>query len=193
VEPSNEEEPEAASIAGPPDASQPKKEPKDMIKKELIAYCTTLIKKVARKQLSIHDLKKKKGVANTACEECKVITERYEDKLQRCNANYLEYKDEHISDYRKLVEENTKLTEDIKKLKDENVEIKHDAAIEKVKMEGVSKTLTDARDEVKFYKSRLFPDHTPAHGANHAASISMAGGGGNRGASPAAFIMSPPM
>ena len=51
---------------GPPGASRPTKEVKEMTKKELIAQCNSLVKKVARKQLAIEDLRKKKGVPNTA-------------------------------------------------------------------------------------------------------------------------------
>ncbi len=52
-------------------------------------------------------------------------------------------------------------------------------------MKALSGNLTEVKEEARFYKGRLFPDHTPAHGATHAASVSMTGGGGNRGASPA--------
>ena len=43
MDPTNEEEPEAANIGGPPDASKPKKEPKDMKNKELVSYCNVLL------------------------------------------------------------------------------------------------------------------------------------------------------
>ena len=52
-----------------------------MTKKELIAKCNSLVRTVARKQLAIEDLRKKKGVPNTACAECKVKDRVYEDQL----------------------------------------------------------------------------------------------------------------
>ena len=52
-DPSKEEEPEEGNILAPPGASRPKKEVKDMTKKALIAHCNSLVKKVARKQLTI--------------------------------------------------------------------------------------------------------------------------------------------
>jgi len=44
----------------PPHASQPKKEPKDMRMKELLAHCNTLLRKVAKKQITIAELRRKK-------------------------------------------------------------------------------------------------------------------------------------
>ena len=56
-----------------------------MTKKELIAHCNSLVKKVARKQLTIEDLKKKKGFSNAdalgECKHCKVYEERYTDAI----------------------------------------------------------------------------------------------------------------
>jgi hypothetical protein len=90
-------------------------------------------------------------------------------------------------------ERNTKNAEEIKKLEDKIVKLENEAKIEVVKMEALTKHLNKAEDEVKFYKSRCFPDHTPAHGATYAASVSVAGAGGNRVPSPAAaFFTSPP-
>ncbi len=63
-DPSNAEEPEGVNIIVPDGASRRKKDLKHMAKKELIAHCTTIGKKLVRKQLAIEDLKKKKRYSN---------------------------------------------------------------------------------------------------------------------------------
>ena len=80
-DPSNDEEPEVQNTEAPPNASRPKKELKDMTKKELMAHCNSLVKQVAKKQITIEDLRKKKGVPNTVCAECKVKDQVYENQL----------------------------------------------------------------------------------------------------------------
>ena len=173
MDPTNEEEPEAANIGGPPDASKPKKEPKDMNKKELIGYCNMLAKKVARKQLAIHDLKKKKGVANTDCEECKNITQRCEDKLQLWRDTHEEQEQESRGEFKVLQVEITKLTEDNRKLGNDITEHTHDKKIAALKLEAMSDLLKKVEATNAFYQGQLFPDR---RAALHAGSVSIAGG-----------------
>jgi len=69
-----------------------------MTKKELIAHCNSLVKKVARKQITIEDLRKKKGVRNTAslgeCKQCKVLEGRYTDVIYENRMKDEKYRDE---------------------------------------------------------------------------------------------------
>ena len=69
-----------------------------MTKKELIAHCNSLVKQVARKQLTIEDLRKKKGVPNTAslgeCKQCKVHEGRYTDVIYENRMKDEKYRDE---------------------------------------------------------------------------------------------------
>ena len=97
-EPSYEEEQEEETSVAPPGAPRPKKELKEMTKKELIAHCNSLVKKVARKQITIEDLRKKKGVPNTAslgeCKQCKVLEGRYTDVIYENRMKDEKYRDE---------------------------------------------------------------------------------------------------
>ena len=162
-----------------------------MNKKALLAHCTTIAKKVARKQLAIEDLKKKKGFPKQDCADCEAKNIQWNDMISTQNLQRHIDEDSRAELIKEQDERNAKNTEDLKKLQDEIVQLKNVAKIEEVKMEAVTKSLGEHKEEVRFYKGRLFPDHTPAHGATHGASVSMAGGG-NRGLSPAAFFASPP-
>ena len=93
-----------------------------MTKKELIAHCNSLVKKVARKQLTIEDLKKKKGSSNTAalgeCKHCKV----YEDQLTGA-INEARMEDEkYRGEIEDLEDQNEGLKKDIVKLENEKNE-----------------------------------------------------------------------
>ena len=162
-----------------------------MTKKELIAQCNSLVKKVARKQLAIEDLRKKKGVPNTAdlgeCKHCKVYEERYTDAIDDARQD----KEDSRGQIEDLEDETEKLKKDIVKLENEKTRLENEAKIEVVRMKAVEDQLAKAEAQCVFYQGRLFPVQTPAHGATHGASVSMAGGG-NRGLSPAAFFASPP-
>ena len=175
----------------PDGASRRKKDLKHMGKKELIAHCTTIGKKLARKQLTIEELKKKKCIQMQDCADCEAKNIQWNDMISKRSLERANYEAARVELMEEQDERNAKNAEDLKKLQNEIVELKNEAKIEKVKMEAVTQNLGKAEDEVKFYKGRLFRDDTPAHGATHAASVSMLGGGGNRGASPAAFITSP--
>jgi hypothetical protein len=163
-----------------------------MKKKELIAHCTTIAKKVARKQLTIEDLKKKKGIPMQDCADCEAKNIQWNEMISKQGLQRRTAENSRVQLIVEQDERNAKNTEDLKKLQDEIVQLKNAAKIEEVKMEALTKSLGKVEEEVKFYKGRLFPDHTPAHGATHAASVSMIGGGGNRVPSPAAFFTSPP-
>lgn len=163
-----------------------------MNKKALLAHCTTIAKKVARKQLAIEDLKKKKGFPMQDCADCEAKNIQWNDMISTQNLQRHIDEDSRAELIKEQDERNAKNTEDLRKLQDEIVQLKNVAKIEEVKMEAVTKSLGEHKEEVRFYKGRLFPDHTPAHGATHAASVSMIGGGGNRVPSPAAFFTSPP-
>ena len=163
-----------------------------MTKKELIAHCNSLVKKVARKQLTIEDLRKKKGVPNTAdlgeCKHCKVYEERYTAAIDESLNEEEKYRGE-IED---LEDQHEKLKKDNVTLQNEKTRLENEAKIEVVRKKAVEDQLAKAEAQCVFYQGRLFPLQTPAHGATHAASVSMAGGGGNRVPSPAGFFASPP-
>ena len=166
-----------------------------MKKKELIAHSSTIAKKLARKQLTIEDLRKKKGVPMQDCADCETKNIQWNKLISEHSLERGNYENARVELMEEQEERNAKNAEDLKKLEDKIVKLENEAKsqIEVVKMEAVTKNLVKVEDEVKFYKSRLFPDHTPAHGAAHAASVSMiGGGGGNRVPSPAAFFTSPP-
>ena len=163
-----------------------------MTKKELIAKCNSLVRTVARKQLAIEDLRKKKGVPNTAdleeCKHCKVYEERYTAAIDES----LDAEEKHRGEIEDLEIQNEGLKKDIVKLENEKTRLENEAKIEVVRKKAVEDQLAKAEAQCVFYQGRLFPLQTPAHGATHAASVSMAGGGGNRVPSPAGFFASPP-
>ena len=80
------------------------------------------------------------------------------------------------------------MKKDIVELENEKRGLENDAKIEAVRMTAVNDQLTEAKAQSLFYQGRLFPVQTPAHGATHGASVSMAGGVGNRVPSPAAIF-----
>ena len=90
-----------------------------MTKKELIAKCNSLVRTVARKQLAIEDLRKKKGVPNTACAECKVKDQVYQDKLT-CVF------DEAVNEEEKYRGEIEDLEKQKEKLKKDNVALQNE-------------------------------------------------------------------
>ena len=190
-EPSYEEEQEEETSVAPPGAPRPKKELKEMTKKELIAHCNSLVKKVARKQITIEDLRKKKGVRNTAslgeCKQCKVLEGRYTDVIYENRMKDEKYRGE----IENLEDQIEGLKKDIAKLENEKTKLVNDALIEAVKLKGVNDLLVKAETQSLFYQTQLFPVKTPSNAAQHTASVSMMGGGGNRGLSPAAFMTSP--
>ena len=162
-----------------------------MARKELIAHCNSLVKKVARKQLTIEDLRKKKGVPNTAalgeCKHCKVYEDRYTDAIKDAHMEEQKYRGE-IED---LEDQIKGLQKDNVTLQNEKTKLENEAKIEAVKMKGVNDQLAKAETQSLFYQTRLFPVATPTHAGHRHDSISMAGGGGNPGPSPAHFTGSP--
>ena len=162
-----------------------------MVKKELIAHCNSLVKQVARKQLTIEDLRKKKGLANTAslgeCKQCKVHEGRYTDVIYENRMEDEKYRGE----IENLEDQIEGLKKDIAKLENEKTKLENDALIEAVRLKAVNDQLAEAKALSLFYQSQLFQVKTPSNAAQHTASVSMAGGGGNRGLSPAAFFASP--
>ena len=162
-----------------------------MARKELIAHCNSLVKKVARKQLTIEDLRKKKGVPNTAalgeCKHCKVYEDRYTDAIAEARNEEEDLKGE-IED---LEDQIKGLQKDNVTLQNEKTRLENEAKIEAVKMKGVNDQLVKAETQSLFYQTRLFPVATPTHAGHRHDSISMAGGGGNPGPSPAHFTGSP--
>ena len=162
-----------------------------MTKKELIAHCNSLVKKVARKQLTIEDLKKKKGSSNTAalgdCKHCKVYEERYTNAIAEARTEA----EKHLGETEDLEDQIKGLKKDIVTLENGKTKLENEAKVEAVRMKAVEDQLAKAEAQSLFYQSRLFPGATPTHGAAHGASVSMAGGGGNRVPSPAAFFASP--
>ena len=167
----------------PPHASQPKKEPKDMRMKELLAHCNTLLRKVAKKQTTIVELRKKKGATKEDCAECKVKDQLNKDLLDTAKDAKLE--DKEIRDGLVVEHEakNSKLTEKNNELQNECRELQKQLEIAKIKMDAKVEELESVKGRCEFYKSRLFPDRTPPDAAHHAASVSMMGGGGYRGQS----------
>ena len=163
-----------------------------MTKKELIAKCNSLVRTVARKQLAIEDLRKKKGVPNTAdlgeCKHCKVYEERYTAAIDEARTE----EEKHLGEIEDLQDQIKGLKKDIVTLENGKTKLENEAKIEVVRMKAVNDQLLKAEAQSLFYQARLFPVQTPAHGATQGASISMAGGGGNRVASPAGFFASPP-
>ena len=149
-----------------------------MVKKELIAHCNSLVKQVARKQLTIEDLRKKKGVPNTAslgeCKQCKVHEGRYTDVIYENRMKDEKYRGE----IENLEDQIEGLKKDIAKLQNEKTKLENDAQIEVVRLKAVNDQLAEAKALSLFFQGRLFPVQTPTHGATHAASVSMAGGGG---------------
>ena len=162
-----------------------------MTKKELIAKCNSLVRTVARKQLAIEDLRKKKGVPNTAdlgeCKHCKVYEERYTDAIDDARQD----KEDSRGQIEDLEDQIEKLKKDNVTLQNEKTGLENDAKIEVVRMKAVNDQLTEAKAQSLFYQARLFPVQTPGHGATQVGSVSMAGGGGNRVPSPAGFLASP--
>ena len=144
-----------------------------------------------RDRLTIEDLRKKKGVANTAvlgeCKHCKVYEDRYTDAIAEARNEIEDLKGE-IED---LENKNKGLKQDIVKLENEKTKLENEAKIEAVKMKGVKDQLAKAETQSLFYQTRLFPVATPTHAGHRHDSISMAGGGGNPGPSPAHFTGSP--
>ena len=163
-----------------------------MTKKELIAHCNSLVKKVARKQLTIEDLKKKKGSSNTAalgdCKHCKVYEERYTNAIAEARTEA----EKHLGETEDLEDQIKGLKKDIVTLENGKTKLENEAKVEAVRMKAVEDQLAKAEAQSLFYQSRLFPGATPTHGAAHGASVSMAGGGGNRVPSPAGRFASPP-
>ena len=98
---------------------------------------------------------------------------------------------DRIGQIEDLEEQKEKLKKDNVTLQNEKTRLENDAKIEAVRMKAVEDQLLKAEAQCLFYQTKLFPVQTPAHGATQGASISMAGGGGNRGLSPAAFFASP--
>ena len=167
----------------PPHASQPKKEPKDMRMKELLAHCNTLLRKVAKKQTTIAELRKKKGATKEDCAECKVKDQLNKDLLDTAKDAKLE--DKKIRDGLVVEHEakNSKLTEKNNELQNECRELQKQLEIAKIKMDAKVEELENVKGRCEFYIGRLFPDRTPPDAAHHAASVSMMGGGGYRGQS----------
>ena len=163
-----------------------------MTKKELIAQCNSFVKKVARKQLAIEDLRKKKGVPNTACAECKVKDQVYQERYTAAIDEAVNEEEKYRGEIEDLEDQTKNLKKDIVKLENEKRGLENEAKIEAVRMKAVEDQLAKAEAQSLFYQTKLFPAQTPAHGATHGASVSMAGGGGNRVASPAGFFASPP-
>ena len=190
-EPSYEEEQEEETSVAPPGAPRPKKKLEDMLKKELIAHCNSLVKKVARNQIAIEALRKKKGVPNTAslgeCKQCKVLEGRYTDVIYENRMKDEKYRDES-ENYEDEIEG---LKKDIAKLQNEKTKLENEALIEVVRLKALNDQLVKSEALSLFYQSQLFQVKTPSNAAQHTASVSMAGGGGNRGLSPAAFMTSP--
>jgi len=179
-------------IIAPHGASRPKKALKEMSKNELLAHCKTLANKVTRKQLSIEELKKKKGVPNGDCERCKSKDEEYNDLIDR--GNELQEDAEKIRG--KLIEkheaQNTKLTEDLKKLQTVIGELKNEARFETINQKNMQDRIDRSEKEVEFYRARCFGIPSTIPTAHQAASVSMVGGGaGHRVQSPASFFTSP--
>ena len=190
-DPSYEEEQEEETSVALPGAPRPKKELKEMTNKELIAHCNSLVKKVARNQIAIEALRKKKGVPNTAslgeCKQCKVLEGRYTDVIYENRM-----KDEkHEDEIENLEDQIEGLKKDIAKLQNEKTKLENEALIEVVRLKALNDQLVKAEALSLFYQSQLFQVKTPSNAAQHTASVSMAGGGGNRGLSPAVFFASP--
>ena len=162
-----------------------------MTKKDLIAHCITLGKKLARKQITIEDLRKKKGVRMHDCADCKEKDRVYKDQLTEANADHLTAEEIRNGVIEEHEARNSQLAEDLIEVEKKIIELKHEAEIDRIKMESKVKELAKVEKEKEFYKNRLFPDHTPTQAATHAASISMMGGGGNLGQSPANHTASP--
>ena len=175
----------------PPRASQPKKESKDMTKKELMAHCNTLLRKVARKQITIAELRKKKGITKEDCAECIVKDKLHKDLLDRAKDATLEDKEIRDGLVEKHEAQISKLTEKIIELQNKNRELQSQLDIEKIKMVAKVEALEKVEISCEFYKGRLFQDRTPTHAGHHAASVSMMGGGGYRGQSLANYTPSP--
>jgi hypothetical protein len=162
-----------------------------MKNKELIAHCNSLVKKVARKQLTIEDLRKKKGVPNTACEECKVKDHDYTAHVTNLMHEAVMDEEKFEGLIKDLENQNEQSKKDIVKLENEKTKLENEAKIEAVKMKGVNDLLLESKAQSSFYQSRLFPVQTPSQAAHRQDSISMAGEGGNRGPSPGHFAGSP--
>ena len=100
-----------------------------MTKKELIANCNSLVKKVARKQLAIEDLRKKKGVPNTAafaeCKDCKV----YEDQLTLAIDEARQDEEDRRGEIEDLEDQKEKLKKDNVTLQNEKTRLENEAKI----------------------------------------------------------------
>ena len=102
------------------------------------------------------------------------------------------YQEKHLGEVEDLQDQIKGLKKDIVTLENGKTKLENEAKVEAVRMKAVEDQLAKAEAQCVFYQGRLFPVQTPTNGAAHGASVSMAGGGGNRVASPAAFFASPP-
>ena len=162
-----------------------------MTKKDLVAHCNTLIRKVARKQITIAELRKKKGMPIQDCAECRVKIKLHKDLLDRAKDATLEDKEIRDGLVEKHEAQISKLTEKIIELQNKNRELQSQQDIEKIKMAAKVDALEKVEISCEFFKGRLFQDRTPTHAGHHAASVSMMGAGGYRGQSLPNYTPSP--
>ena len=90
-----------------------------MNKKALLAHCTTIAKKVARKQLAIQDLKKKKGFPMQDCADCEAKNIQWNDMISKQDLQRRKDEDSRAELIKEEDERNAKNTEDLRKLQDE--------------------------------------------------------------------------
>ena len=151
-----------------------------------------LLRIVARKEDTIFVGRRKKDVAKSAsrCKDAhtKLCISMHQEAIAESR------QDEEIQEgvIQKHEARNTKLTEDLIKLGNENKELNNEAKIYKVILEAKVTENVKLEETNAFYQNRLFPTLTSAPAATHRQdSVSMMGGGGNRGPSPAHFTGSP--
>ena len=190
AEPLSEDDEPQVKAARDPDAPQPKKTAKQMQKKELLAHCNALSRKLDRQDEAISLLKKNKDV-DTECTECfneegfsyrELYHEASEDlKVERNKRGSCELQ---IKDF----------LEDIFLMKSDISDLKNQAKIDAVKMNAKIEECKKLEATNGTYLSVLFPQRTSVAagiaGAYRADSISMMGGA--RPMTPGAFGGSPP-
>ena len=190
AEPLSEDDEPQVKAARDPDAPQPKKTAKQMQKKEVLAHCNALSRKLDRQDEAISLLKKNKDV-DTECTECfneegfsyrELYHEASEDlKVERNKRESCEL-------------QNKAFQADIIQQKSDNSELKNQAKIGVVKMDAKIEECRKLEATNAIYQSVLFRNQTSvaagAAGAYRTDSISMMGGA--RTLTPGAFGGSPP-
>ena len=154
--------------------------------------CAVLLRRVARHKDRIAELRKKKDVKTTECFECVAVEERCKCMHEKEIDERREEADNLRGIIKNLTDKTSKFQDEVTKLQFETLNLKNEAKIDKVRMDAKVEEITRLDTQNTFYQSRIFASQNTAHVATpRQDSISMMGGVGNRGFSPAAYTPSP--